>query len=607
MVRSQAPRLLILAALGVAAGPALAAPPDEPRVIEGIELGKPGGELRMLIGRERETRFFNIYGYAHLIGFDPDLNLVPDILSSYEVEDGRIFTLHLRPGHKWSDGEPFTAEDFRFFWEDVATSEDLSFSGPSIELVVDGELPKVEVLDDLTVRWSWSKPNRFFIPALAAANQLFIYRPAHYLKQFHQKYADPEELKERIAANGARDWIQLFLRKDRLNDFDDPDMPTLQPWRLVTRPPAQRFVAERNPYFHRVDSSGQQLPYIDKFILEIVDGKLIPIKTGAGEVDLQARRLVFKDYTFLKESEERSGLTTLLWPEARSAHLALYPNLNAEDPVWRGLFRDLRFRKALAMGIDRDAISQFLYSGLAQPSNNVILPESPLWMDELANECATFDLDKANQLLDELGLDQRGPDGIRLLPDGRPMEIVVENSGEDNEQSDVLELVTDQWKQIGFKIAAKPSDRQIMRSRVYAGTALMSMFFGIDNGVPTATLPPRDFAPTSQGDQLQWPKWGQYYETKGEAGEPPDLPEAKQLMDLYVAWTTASDERQVEIWQEMLKIYASQCYTVGLVSGVLQPVAARSTMRNVPEEAIFNYEPHGQFGIYLPDTFWYDR
>jgi peptide/nickel transport system substrate-binding protein len=461
------------------------------------------------------------------------------------------------------------------------------------------------VLDELTVRWSWSKPNRFFIPAIAAANQLFIYRPAHYLKQFHQKYADPDALKQLIAADGARDWIQLFLRKDRLNDFDNPDMPTLQPWRLVTKPPAQRFVAERNPYFHRVDSKGQQLPYIDQFILEVVDGKLIPIKTGAGEVDLQARRLVFKDYTFLKESEGRSGLTTLLWPEARSAHLALYPNLNAEDDVWRGLFRDLRFRKALALAIDRDAIGQFLYAGLTVPANNTILPESPLWLDELGTECVAYDIDTANKLLDELGLDQRNDDGLRLLPDGRPMELVVENSGEDNEQSDVLELLADQWAAIGFRITSKPSDRQIMRSRVYAGSALMSMFFGIDNGVPAASLPPRDFAPTSQGDQLQWPQWGQHYETKGEAGTPPDLPEAKRLLDLYTDWTTASEERQTEVWHEILKIYASQCYTIGLVSGVLQPVAARSTLRNLPKEAIFNWEPHGQFGIYLPDTFWY--
>jgi peptide/nickel transport system substrate-binding protein len=594
----------VLAFLGP--GPAQAGPPDEPRVIEDMAaIGKPGGELRMLIGRERETRFFNIYGYAHLVGFDRALDLVPDLLADFEVEDGRVFTFRLRRGHRWSDGHPFTAEDFRFYWEDVATNPDLSFAGPEIQLTVDGELPKVEVLDELTVRYSWSKPNRFFLPALAGVNQLFIYRPAHYLKQFHAKYADPEALKKLVAEDGARDWVQLFLRKDRLNDFDNPDMPTLMPWMLTTRPPAQRFVAERNPHFHRVDAQGRQLPYIDRMVLEVVDGKLIPIKTGAGEVDLQARRLVFKDYTFLKESEARNGLKTLLWPEARSSHLALYPNLNAKDPVWRELFRDLRFRQALSMGLDRDAISQFLYAGLAVPSNNTILPESPLWREEYGTTCVAHDPDAANRLLDELGLDQRDADGIRLLPDGRRMELVVETTGEDNEQSDVLELVRDQWRAIGFKITDKPSDRQIMRSRVYAGTALMSMFFGIDNGVPAAALPPKDFAPTSQGDQLQWPKWGQYYETKGAAGEPPDLPEAKRLMELYTEWTTAGEARQAAIWQEMLGVYADQCYTIGLVSGVLQPIAARQKLKNLPEEAIFNWEPHAQFGIYLPDTFWY--
>ena len=161
------------------------------------------------------------------------------------------------------------------------------------------------------------------------------------------------------------------------------------------------------------------------------------------------------------------------------------------------------------------------------------------------------------------------------------------------------ELIADQWAAIGFKITSKPSDRQIMRSRVYAGTALMSMFFGIDNGVPAAALPPRDFAPTSQGDQLQWPKWGQHYETKARPAS------RRTCLKPSGRWScTRSGPRpvtsgKVEIWHEMLKLYASQCYTIGLVSGVLQPVASRANLRNVPKEAIFNYEPHGQFGIYL--------
>ena len=307
-------RLLAAAACGLlaagTAGPAAhAGPPEEPRVIADMaEVGKPGGELRMLIGRARDTRLLDVYGYARLVGYDRELNLVPDILAGVDVQEGRVFTLRLRKGHKWSDGHPFTAEDFRFFWEDVAQNKGLAPTGPEIQLIVEGEPPKFEVVDDLTVRYSWSKPNPFFLPALAAATQLFVYRPAHYLKPFHERYQDAAKLQRLVQETGSRDWVQLFMRKDRLDKVDNPDIPTLQPWMLTTAPPAERFVAARNPHFHRVDAKGQQLPYIDRFVLQVADGKLVPIKTGAGETDLQARHIGFKDYTFLKESEARSGL-----------------------------------------------------------------------------------------------------------------------------------------------------------------------------------------------------------------------------------------------------------------------------------------------------------
>ena len=211
-----------------------------------------------------------------------EFNLVPDILKAVEIEEGRVFTMHLREGHRWSDGAPFTSEDFRYWWEDVATNQQLSPMGPPIELQVDGEWPQVEILDERTVRYSWSKPNPFFLPALAAAAPLFIYRPAHYLKQFHERYADPDELARLVEADRARDWAQLHGRRDRMYRFDNPDQPTLQPWMLQNAPPADRFVAVRNPYFHRVDQQGQQLPYIDRVLLEVVDTKLIPVKTASG-------------------------------------------------------------------------------------------------------------------------------------------------------------------------------------------------------------------------------------------------------------------------------------------------------------------------------------
>ncbi|HLT02180.1 MAG TPA: ABC transporter substrate-binding protein [Geminicoccaceae bacterium] len=594
-----------LAALVAGIGGALAGPPDAPAVVDVPEVGRHGGSLRMLVGNTQDTRLLVVFGYARLVGYDAQLELVPDILEDVEVEDGRVFTMHLRAGHRWSDGAPFTTEDFRYWWEDVATNEQLSPMGPPIELQVQDELPRVEILDERTVRYSWSKPNPFFLPALAGARPLFIYAPAHYLKRFHERYADPDELARLVRKDRARDWAQLHGRRDRMYRFDNPDLPTLQPWVLQNAPPASRFVAERNPHFHRVDQSGQQLPYIDRVLLDVVDDRLIPVKTGAGETDLQARGLAFSDYTFLKQSEAHNHLRTLLWQTARGAHLALYPNLNANDVVWRELLRDVRFRRALSLGIERDDINQTFYFGLALGGNNSVLPQSPLFKPEYRYAWAEYDPKRANRLLDEIGLIRRNDDGIRLLPDGRPLELIIETAGESKEETDVLQLVQENWRDLGIATFVRPSQRQVLRNRIFAGETLMALWFGLENGIPSADMSPHEFAPTTQ-QQLQWPKWGQYYETRGQAGEAPDLPAAERLLELFEAWRVSpTTEARREIWHQMLEIYSEQVFSIGIIAGVPQPVVAHEDLRNVPEEAIFNWEPGAQFGIYRPDTFWY--
>ena len=598
--------LAVLLALALLPWGAQAGPPAEPSVVEITGgPGEPGGELKSLVGGTRDTRLLVVYGYARLVGYDRDLELVPDIAKAVEVEDGRIFTFHLRDGHRWSDGAPFTTEDFRYWWQDVATNEQLSPVGPPRDLVVEDELPTVAILDELTVRYSWSKPNPFFLPALAGARPLFIYAPAHYLRQFHADYADPEELARLVAADRARDWAQLHGRRDDMYRFDNPDLPTLQPWVMQTRPPAVRFVAGRNPYYHRVDSVGQQLPYIDRVALEVVDERLIPVKTGAGETDLQARGLAFKDTTFLKQSEAHNDLKTKLWPTARGAHLALYPNLNAKDPVWRALFRDPRFRRALSLGINRDDINQTFYFGLGIGGNNSVLPASPLYEPEYRYAWTGFDPAAANRLLDEIGLDRRDGRGLRLLPDGRPMDLIVESAGESVEETDVMQLVIENWQQLGIRAYVKPLQRQVLRNRIFAGETLMAIWFGLENGIPSADMSPYEFAPTTQ-QQYQWPKWGQYYETSGQAGEPPDLLPAKLLLELYDAWRVSrTTEQRRAIWHSILEIYSEQVYSIGIIAGIPQPVVADEQLRNVPEEAIYNWEPGAQFGIYRPDTFWF--
>jgi peptide/nickel transport system substrate-binding protein len=316
--------------------------------------------------------------------------------------------------------------------------------------------------------------------------------------------------------------------------------------------------------------------------------------------------LRFDNYTFLKESEDRNNFIVRLWRTGPGSQLALYPNLNVNDEIWRALLRDLRFRRALSLGIDRHEINQAIYFGLAIEGQNTLLPQSPLYQADWRSAWARYDLPEANRLLDLIGLVKRGGDNMRLLPDGRTMEIIVENSGESTEQTDVLELIRDSWRKLGIRLFAKPSQLTLFRRRVFSGETMMSIDKGIENGLATAAMAPWEFAPTSQ-QQLEWPKWGQYYETKGRSGEAPDLPSAVRLMGLYGEWLDAAAEAdQARTWRSMLGIWAEEVYSIGTVAGVLQPVVVNAKLRNVPEEGIYNWDPGAFFGIYKPDGFWFD-
>jgi peptide/nickel transport system substrate-binding protein len=568
--------------------------------------GRYGGDLHMLMAKDRDIRMMVVYGYARLVGYNEKLELVPDILESYENVGDRVFTFRLRPGHRWSDGVPFTSEDFRYFWEDVANNKALSPLGISNVLLVDGKGPRVTFPDARTVRYEWDAPNPLFLTSLAGPSPLFIFRPAHYLKQFHARYIGEEKAKAMAAEKKARNWAGLHHKKDEQYRFDNPDLPTLEPWVNTTAPPATRFVLHRNPYFHRVDPSGRQLPYIDRVVIGISDEKLVPAKTGAGEADLQARYLRFDDYTFLKKNEKRSGYDVRLWDTVKGSQMALHPNLNAEDPVWRKLMQDVRFRRALSLAINRHEINQVVFFGLVQPSNNTVLPGSPLFETAFRERWARFDLKAANALLDEIGLAKRNADGVRLLPDGRPLEIVVDTAGESTEETDILELIRDSWRQAGIALFSRPSQREIFRKRVFSGQSMMSVWPGLNNGVPTADMSPEELAPVKQ-EQLQWPLWGNHVESKGKGGEAPTLPEAKELLALYEAWQHAPDSAErARIWKRMLAIHAEQQFTIGTVTGNLQPVVVKRTLRNVPPKALYNWDPGAYFGIHRPDAYWLD-
>ena len=266
--------------------------------------------------------------------------------------------------------------------------------------------------------------------------------------------------------------------------------------------------------------------------------------------------------------------------------------------------RDVKFRRALSLGINREEINEVIYYGLARVSADTVLPDSPLFNKKYQNAWSSYDLKQANALLDEIGLTERNGEGVRLMPDGTPLEVIVTTAGESTEETDVLELIRDTWKKIGVKLFTQSSQREVFRNRVFSGVSHMSIWSGLSNAVPTPEMSPWELAPTQQ-QQLQWPQWGQYFETGGKAGAEIDDETPKQLVQLFADWQHAkSKEEQADIWRKMLEIYCEQVYSIGIVNGTRQPVVVSNRLRNIPEEGIYNWDPGSYFGVYLLDAVW---
>ncbi|WP_062012848.1 ABC transporter substrate-binding protein [Aureimonas sp. AU4] len=568
------------------------------------EPGRYGGTLRLIETQARDTRRMVVFGYARLVGYTPDGRIEPDVARSVDVEAGRIFTFHLRPGHRWSDGEPFTAEDFRYYWEDVANDPKLGKNGLPRQLLVDGKGPAVTFPDAETIRYEWAAPNPDFLPSLAASLPLEIFRPAHYLKQFHARYADAAALERRLKDEGQRNWQALHFKHDQSYKNTDPDLPSLQPWVLATRPPADRFLFRRNPYFHRVDGEGRQLPYIDEVSMGISSAGLIPAMTSSGQTDLQTTALTLGNYAFVKAAEERSDYDVLRWPSGRGSRMVLFPDLNAGDADWRALLQTSDFRRALSLGINREDIAQAIYYGLARPAADTVLPASPLFEPDLATRWAHFDPAAANRLLDGLGLTGRDSAGTRRMANGRPLDLVVEFAGEDGEQTDVLQLIAEDWRRIGVRMLFKAVERDSLASRLSAGSPVMTVGSGLENGAARAEDSPAALAPTDSS-QPSWPAWGLHYESGGKLGEAPALPFASRQLELNGRWRRTLDPAEKrQVWQEMLRLDTDEVPRIGIVADVDQIIVASRRLRNLPRTGRWNFEPGAYFGSYRPDTFF---
>lgn len=558
--------------------------PLEPRVLSAerndippedlnFEVGKYGGILRSVQPDPSWNPDIFVMNDESLLAAPGILadGIGGNVASSFEVSpDGRVFTLTLREGIKWSDGVPVTTEDVRFTYEDFLLNDQLTKVFPRWMRSAsksDGEPLKIEIIDDYTFRISFAERYDGF-PAYLSIVQWKGYtefvKPAHYLKQWHADYTPLADLEDEIAEEGLGkgEWGALFNNRDARNwDLTRPKalgFPVLNPWMLVDQSPTTS-VYERNPYYFKVDSIGQQLPYINGLRSQVVaDVEMSNLKVLAGEVDFLREDATLDKLDLYKENEDRAGYEIVLL-DMHVSPTDPRLNLTYDDPVWRQVVGDVRFRKALSHAINRDEIIDAIYFGFASPSTFVP---------------AAYDPAMANRLLDEVGLNRRDDQGFRLGPDGKTFEIPFQIAMHATDMVPVTEMIAEYWKDVGLKTTMKTIEPGLQRTRRNANE--LQADIGWHHGPELWWGALWDFVPAGYG--MRWHTWFQTAGAEGE--EPPDDVKAFiAAMDRSIALSGA--ERQAAI-DEVREMMMENVYIILNVEDVKYPLVVNKNLGNVP-------------------------
>lgn len=523
--------------------------------------------------------------YDPLVRWSPEYKIIPNLAHKWEVdEEGRIFTFHLIKGVRWSDGRPFTADDILFCMEDVFYNKELTPTVPKW-LCPEETPPKVTKVDDHTVRFEFDKPYGLFLEQLACPHAMaLVTKPKHYLKQFHKKYADPEKLEALVNQKKASTWVKLFQEVSDLQraQFVETELPSICAWITKIPAPAKRFVMVRNPYYWKVDSDGNQLPYIDTIVHDLqAESQTIVLKAIAGEIDMQGRRLGGMQNSVLLLASAGQGKYRLV-PKASTASvgLLLAPNLNHRDPAMRQVLSDSRFRKALSLAINRNEINKIVYRGKGIPRQAAPLKESAFHSDSYEKAYIEYEPGKSAALLDEMGI-KIGRAGKRMRPDGEPLKISLDVMVSVQSWVDVAEIVASNLKSIGIDAEVKSESMELFRQRTQSAAHDIALWSG-DGGIE-CLLDPRWYFPYSS-ESLNAPLYAQWFQSGGKKGEEPP-PVIKEMMETYSQiLSTVSEEKKKELFSKIIAANEENLWVVGLVHDPPDYYVVAKNMFNVPKK-----------------------
>jgi len=550
--------------------------PENPLVVQPTDKpGAYGGTWRTaLLGSSDANWLIWSIGYASLVRWTPDWKgVTPDVAESYTVDpESRVFTFKLRRGMRWSDGHAFTSNDIMFWYQDVLLNKDLTPSPPAF-LVSGGQTVVVEAPDPETVVFRFASSNGMFLQRLAISNtasavafDILANSPRHYLEKFHIKY-NPDANKLAKQA-GFSTWVELYNSKANHPDrWRGTDLPVMDPWILTTPYTGNttQVVARRNPYFYKVDTEGNQLPYIDQVTYVIVqDPQALLLKVINGEIDLHYEGINTLDMRpTLYDNRAKGHYEFFATVPAWSNTMLINLNQTHPDPIKRQIFGNKDFRIGLSYAMNRQEIIDVVYVGQGQPWQGAPRPNTDLYNERFAKQYTEYDVARANRHLDAAGLSKRAPDGMRLGPNGKPVEITLEIGSSFTTHIDSMDLLKKYWHAVGITLEYRVVDSSLLYTRLQNNQLDGTTWVGGGGYDQLTLLDPKWYFPQHVESGFA-PAWAQWYLNPHSkvAEEPP--PEVKEQIALYnQVQSTADPKKQRAFMAKILDLAADQFRVIG--------------------------------------------
>lgn len=588
------------------------------------EIGKYGGTWRRgFTGPADYENANRIVSNDKILFFDyTGSKIMPSLAKDWKLsDDGKTTTITLRKGAKWSDGLPFNADSFIFWFEDIYSNKEI-VPTPFFEMMINGKPCTMKKVDEVTVAFVFPEPNYQFPLILAGSTAIGAgqatrgafgtygggYAPAHYLKQFLPKYTPAAELEKKAKDAGFDNWLSLL--KSKYSWAQNPELPVMTPWRTVSPINTPTWSIERNPYFWSTDTEGNQLPYIDKITLTLAENlEVLNLRAIAGEFDEQERHTDLSKLPVYLENQQKGNYTVHLDPALNGSDITLHFGMayegDAEIAKW---IKNKDFRHALSMGIDRDQLNESFWLGLGTPGStapaeSTIYSPGPEWR----KKWCTLDVKASTDLLDKIGLDKKDSEGYRLRTDGKGrlrLEMITV-SGQFLPYTPAGEMIKQHWKKIGIDVDVKATERTLAFTKTANNEHQIITW--ANDGSEMIYLFARHAMPVDAAECHMGMAFAKWFASNGAQGKKPDDPEMLRAMDLFRAAPGKKEDEQIKNAQEIWKIIVEQQWSIGTVGqspAFMGVRVVKNNMGNIPARQV-NAQHARTPGSSNPSTFFF--